>query len=237
MLVAWRACSRHLSRLSACHYTDAATLRIPLLTRSRAYYDLPSFSARPNTLTARIWLRKDGTPRSKWKGVFYVFYALAVALAELENQKNAIGILFRLQFVDVDFPSADLSTLQGAHSYLCSIYCAVVAKEKSPLVHLIFARCVEYMVSEQCNTEVRERLHRMACKTSEGIHLGLQKAKAKDEPIEDIALAVVQLLAEQLGVLDEIVFSKSDQAGTVEIMKILASKDPKGKSDDYDVVG
>jgi hypothetical protein len=71
-----RVCFRRLSRLPACRHISAKiVLRIPPSFGNRAYYNSSSFSARPNnSLTAKIWYRKNGVPRSKWKGVLFCDY-------------------------------------------------------------------------------------------------------------------------------------------------------------------
>ena len=62
-------------RLSTCRHIPVR--RTPPLW-NRAYYNNPSFSARPDkSLVAKIWYRKDGVPRSKWKGAFYGDYPIS----------------------------------------------------------------------------------------------------------------------------------------------------------------
>ncbi len=72
-----KLCFRRLSTLSVCrHIAVERAPRAPLSFGNRTYYN-PSFSARP-TLAAKIWYRKNGIPRSKWKGALFGDYNIHI---------------------------------------------------------------------------------------------------------------------------------------------------------------
>ncbi|KAK2462907.1 hypothetical protein APHAL10511_005105 [Amanita phalloides] len=238
-MLAWRACPRCLGRLLTWRYTpDARAPRTLVQARSRAYYN-PSFSPRPNTLAAKIWYRKDGMPRSKWKGALFLsilvlFYGMADVVEELDEQKSKLAALVRIQVVDFGFSSADLSTPQGTFKYIGSLYCAVVDEtEARKIAKQVFEQYVEYLDSGKLGAEKTEAFHKAGRDTAEGVHTLLQRVQSGDEPLDDVAYDLVKFLSRQLSAIDQTLHGSE----TMEILNIMASIERKSKSDGYDEVG
>ncbi|KAF5352479.1 hypothetical protein D9756_006256 [Leucocoprinus leucothites] len=77
----------------------------------------------PYTWPARLWFRPEGTPRSKWKGVFYFAIAslFAVKLRDavvLARKVVAVVQLVEYQRVDAKISSYDLLSPQELASYI-----------------------------------------------------------------------------------------------------------------------
>ncbi|KAF5352478.1 hypothetical protein D9756_006257 [Leucocoprinus leucothites] len=118
----------------------------------------PLVGPQSNSWRARLWFRPDGTPRSKWKGVFYgefgknqiksfryliygwvpstvttatcLYWVLVESVEVLENELVLVLLLSEMTRLDGKFSSYDLSKSQDVRSYLAEIV-KCLAKHKA----------------------------------------------------------------------------------------------------------
>ncbi|KAF8325351.1 hypothetical protein F5887DRAFT_1085595 [Amanita rubescens] len=187
-----RLCFRRLGRLPAsCHHIAVRSApRIPPSFGSKSYHNA-SFSARPNNLlAAKIWYRKDGVPRSKRKGVLFLFLALW-AWASYEAVKvhyesqAAMKFLLHILLSHVDWSSMDLLTPRGALVHYRNILCAAVDKDEVDQLGEEFDDLIKQMDSGKFSSTQVQLLHLAAGQACFMVHINvelLQKSR-EDEVV------------------------------------------------------
>lgn len=180
----------------------------------------------PYTWRTRIWYRPDGTPRSKLKGALYAVTAFSIlvlfnSLQEASDEIYLLSILVRVQRVDADFPSYDLSTSQGVIDCLSKIVSCLPSEVNREEVDT-FNDAIRHLMeaTPQLHGNIREQL--------EGIHNLLIQHRNEDP------LDTAEVLLQELRILGEYLMELSREAHGIAI----GIKEQKpSDSDTYGVVG
>ncbi|KIL71234.1 hypothetical protein M378DRAFT_6051 [Amanita muscaria Koide BX008] len=217
-----------------------------LLKPSSRNYQLPSFSAisaRPNTFSTKLWYRKDGTPRSKWKGVAYAsvfalvcwsYSAFIYLVQDLDDQNIALSALIRFQQSEEKISSADLSSLEGSVSCMREIISGGYEMIPRAVFDRYFDAVLRALNSDKCDAQTRHKAQEVACKICERVRLGLEESKRRDKRVVDIAVDVMDLVTEQFLELQEHLESIGSEEDMAKIMNYLnKSRNEK----DYEEIG
>ncbi|KAM6498912.1 hypothetical protein JOM56_006860 [Amanita muscaria] len=236
-----------------------------LLKSSSRNYQLPSFSAisaRPNTFSTKLWYRKDGTPRSKWKGVAYgelnilnlwrvhidsrihqasvfalvcwSYSAFIYLVQDLDDQNIALSALIRFQQSEEKISSADLSSLEGSVSCMREIISGGYEMIPRAVFDRYFDAVLRALNSDKCDAQTRHKAQEVACKICERVRLGLEESKRRDKRVVDIAVDVMDLVTEQFLELQEHLESIGSEEDMAKIMNYLnKSRNEK----DYEEIG
>ncbi|TFK69893.1 hypothetical protein BDN72DRAFT_767355 [Pluteus cervinus] len=195
---------------------------------------------------AKLWFRKDGSPRSKIKGLFiaafagasiYTFYAMMLLVEEFDTANYLLNSLVHIQRADVDLASVDLTDSLSVTSYfrsLCSSF-----DDIPPRMIEDFFREVSHLTGGSA-----ESAHRIMRDASEDIHKILMRSKGKDpwftgseviQRLDDGIGELMKLVEETMGEGDETFVSRRRQIkDRVASGKDLGSKNGNG---DYELVG
>jgi len=182
--------------------------------------------AQPYTWRTRIWYRQDGTPRSKLKGTLYAITAFSIlilfnSLQEASDEIYLLSILVRVQRVDADFSSYDLSTPQGLIDCLSKIVSCLPSEVNREEIDT-FNDAIRHLMetTPQLHGHIREQL--------EGIHNLLIRHQDADP------LDTAEALLQELRILGEYLVELSQKAHGIAIgMKEQKPSD----GDTYGVVG
>ena len=252
-MLAW---TRRLSRLSAWRHTANARTPRTHISLNRTYHN-PSFSARPNTLSARIWYRADGVPRSIPKGVrnglFFgdykcshllgITYGHAVSVAFLayesssglvkrSDENDALYMLVRMQLTDLGFSSADLSTAVGAIEYLRTLFCPLLDKERAELLSGLYDDIIAHVDSGQLSPRSVEMIHKIAKETAERVHRTILQAMSQDSNVHkaaEIAYGMRDVVHEHLLKFKMVVLDVSDAKEVKKIEDSLAAMEDRDR--------
>ncbi|KAF8346108.1 hypothetical protein F5887DRAFT_962716 [Amanita rubescens] len=183
-------------RLSVCrHIAVERAPRAPLSFGNRTY---SSFSARPNnTLAAKIWYRKDGTPRSKWKLALFVFacfaYAASKELSAIAKETKAASLI--LLQSDVDTSSMDLSTPRGAITHFRDLMCTGLDKHnyRGKAIAWTYDTILDKLDSGRYSPDKVEELHRVAKEMCEVAHKALVHQRLYHYQDEHLNTKVMEL--------------------------------------------
>lgn len=203
-------------------------------THTRCYRSSPRLFyqplVEPYTWRVRLWYRRDGMPRSKWKGVFYTVMALSVltlinSLQEAVDEIYLLSLLVQMQRIDAKYSLYDLSQPTHVRSYLSEIVKHLPNDENKPEDIDLFNKLVEHLM------EISPDLHGLLRNELEKLHSLLTQDSTKD-PL-DTAEAVLQALTNLSGDLVKIwQWAQGFNLGP------QAVKDKKADEEDtYEVVG
>ncbi|EDR04413.1 uncharacterized protein LACBIDRAFT_304683 [Laccaria bicolor S238N-H82] len=233
-MLAWRAATRPTSSLSR-------NFQAP---RRRIIHNA-SFSARPAGLASKFFFRKDGTPRSKVKGLVIgaaafstltLMYAMLDLIHEYDQTNYLLTCLIHIQRADGDFGAVDLLEPSAALSYfreLCSSFTDV-----PPDVIDNFFQDVTRLVRSQGEPAVKA--HTVLREVSEKVHEILVKSKGAEA--WDTAVDVIRTLDGAIIDLADLVeeaVGEDDDGKFVMYQRIKEqkAKDPGSRSNDYDIIG
>ncbi|KAG5724394.1 hypothetical protein E4T56_gene16095 [Termitomyces sp. T112] len=140
--------------------------------------------ARLSTWSSRAFYRKDGTPRSKAKGLMIGFFAIVFLgassavemIEELEDANLILCYLVHIQRMDTEFSSLDVTDFDAVLKYFLSVN-YFRAEEQTDLFDSIS------IAVNDLTGEKREELHTIMRKAIEEIHQILIDSKGQD-PLE-----------------------------------------------------
>ncbi|PFH48110.1 hypothetical protein AMATHDRAFT_66206 [Amanita thiersii Skay4041] len=246
-MLAWRTLSRHLpvgSLSRQCRNMDIQSLlRTQKRLVARHYYHPASVATRPNTLGARVWFRKDGTPRSKWKGVaysslifctLYIGYAMLVLIQELDSANNMYAILVHIQRADIDFSTANLSTPKGALAYFRQL-CESFEGIPEGVLDTFTDNIAIFLSSEVYDESAKAEIHRILREGCEGVHTILQESRKKDALVTaaEVITAMDKQVTDLVRCIEKFV---SDDEFAIKNLKIGDHVKDASRGD-YEVVG
>ncbi|KAF8640398.1 hypothetical protein AX17_000067 [Amanita inopinata Kibby_2008] len=244
-MLPWRIFSRRLTGLPLRHHSADAQIVKRQWQQTRAY-QVPSFSARPNSLAAKIWFRKDGTPRSKWKGIahasllifaVYTAYTTLVVISEFGNVNALLHILVLVQRADLEYSSADLSTPQGALSYFRDV-CRALDDAGPDELAAFFGSLDIFINSNKYSPEAVVEVHSLLRETCESVHATLRFSRDKDAEVFEVAKDVLKILEKQMNAMLEIILRESKDESSESFAKPLSlGNHLKKGTNDYEVVG
>ncbi|KAJ3574347.1 hypothetical protein NP233_g1832 [Leucocoprinus birnbaumii] len=180
----------------------------------------------PYTWRARLWYRPNGTPRSKWKGVFYTAVtALAVlllvnSLQEAVDEIYLLSLLVQMQRIDAKYPQYDLSKPSDVLSYLSEIVKHLPADEKREDVD-VFNQLVERLmeISPELHGRLRGELEKLHNLLQDATQDPLDTAEAVLQALTDLSGHLVEIWQKAQGVNFEAQgIKKSDGEGTYEVV-------------------
>ncbi|KAF8648784.1 hypothetical protein AX16_006166 [Volvariella volvacea WC 439] len=179
------------------------------------YSGVGSFAAalRKPGIVSRLRYRKDGTPRSKRKGLviafitgatLYLIYALMLLLDDYDTATYILTCLIHIQRTDADFPSVDLTSLHSLSSYIQEL-CHAFEDLPKPLMDDLFQDIAKLQGTEARG--VQEVMKGIA----EGIHQVLVDSKGKSP--WQTASQVSMILEEGFKMLIEVVERQQEGQG------------------------
>ncbi|KAH0591579.1 hypothetical protein H2248_001632 [Termitomyces sp. 'cryptogamus'] len=196
--------------------------------------------ARLSTWSSRAFYRKDGTPRSKAKGLMIGFFAIVFLgassavemIEELEDANLILCYLVHIQRMDTEFSSLDVTDFDAVLKYFLSVN-YFRAEEQTDLFDSIS------IAVNDLTGEKREELHTIMRKAIEEIHQILIDSKGQD-PLETgcQTLCSFNLALCSLSIILDHEFVDNDFVRRSEMYaQGMTPKDRAPKRGDYEVVG
>ncbi|KAJ7755366.1 hypothetical protein DFH07DRAFT_822041 [Mycena maculata] len=198
----------------------------------------------PGPGNARVWLRSDGTPRSRIAGLVtkalaltcaaeaYLLY-LTLPVVPVDFERNLLTSFVHIQRVDYDrYATAQLDDFGGALSYLENLtkhlrYVGVPGQLNSAAV---FRR----LAQEDAEDELRTRVHEIARGAAEAVH-GILSASKDDEAAKTAGLAVNTVLAAMLTLLK--VLAALDVDKQLHAMRLQEEMKDSSKNSESEILG
>ncbi|KAF5385294.1 hypothetical protein D9615_000934 [Tricholomella constricta] len=214
-------------------------------TRDRAFSYLPphaQFQARPPTWSAKLWYRRDGTPRSRLKGLIigtiasatlYTMYTMLALVDEFDTANYLLSGLIHIQRIDTEYSSVDPSEFKSIHSYFQEMCSALFGDIPQQMIDDFFGD-VDALVGSS-----KDEAHRVLRETCEEVHMILVDSKWRD-PIETAGKAVARLDEGLLQLVEMVQDTYGDEFGKMLKAQKIGSqtlKDSAAKGGEYEVVG
>ncbi|TFK42240.1 hypothetical protein BDQ12DRAFT_677860 [Crucibulum laeve] len=231
----WRAISRSTSILRQNSAYHQRSLHV---TRSLKQYYPP-----PASWSSRVFFKRDGTPRSKLKGVafgsitfvtLYTMYTMLEMLQEFEASNYLLMCLVHIQRADNDLLPSELSNAPYALSHfreLCDSF-----KDIPHNMFDDFFNDIDTLITSR--NEGYAQAHKMMKQASEEVHEVLHQSKGRD-PWET-AVDAIRILDEAIVGLVELVEGEEtddeDVRARYQKLREQKVKEPP-KSNEYEVVG
>ncbi|GLB43713.1 hypothetical protein LshimejAT787_1402250 [Lyophyllum shimeji] len=200
------------------------------------------FQARPPTWSAKVWYRRDGTPRSRVKGLvigtavsatLYTLWSMMTLIEELDTANYLLGGLVHIQRIDSEFPSVDTSDFRSMNLYFQEMCSALFGDIPQEMIDEFFGDI------DALTGSSRDEAHKALRETCEDVHRILVDSKGAD-PLQTASQAVARLDEGLLQLVETVQDKYGDEFGKMLKAQKNAGqplKDPAAKSSEYEVVG
>ncbi|KAF7300679.1 hypothetical protein HMN09_00953600 [Mycena chlorophos] len=209
-------------------------ISLPQQVPRRTYFLYPT-QTRPQTLSGWVWYRRDGTPRSKLKGLvfgslllggLYATWSTLLVVEALDYEHYLLSTLVYIQRVDYEFNSVSLSDVNSTLTYFEELVGYFVQPDgdvSSEMLRAFFADLA--MLAE--SPEQRERIHGIITAGASGVH-DLLLARKGAHAVDTAVLAIDTLDSAMLlliALVDEAGSDGTDQMIRIRLKNQVNPKD------------
>ncbi|KAF7323875.1 hypothetical protein MKEN_00608900 [Mycena kentingensis (nom. inval.)] len=222
-----------------------SNFRPPAYTR-RSYYIQPE-PTRPVAASwaARLWFRRDGTPRSKLRGLvfttilsafLYATWSTLLVVEALDYEHYLLSTLVYIQRVDYDYTTVPIDEFPSALAYFADLcgYFALGESNVTPVMLAAFFADVQRLADGE--EGLREKIHAILREAAGAVHDVLAQSKGTDAV--ETAVAAINTLDAAMVLL----IALSEEAGgdgTETLIRLKRLRDQvNGKGEKgYEVLG
>ncbi|KAH6896137.1 hypothetical protein BKA70DRAFT_1199383 [Coprinopsis sp. MPI-PUGE-AT-0042] len=206
-------------------------------TRPRLQY-----AFRPPGLVAKLWMRADGTPRSKLKGAIYTALATTSGLTllsfadivgEYDQVNYVLTSLVYIQFTDSAYSSVDFSDERSARNYFYDL-CTSIPDQPESVFELIFNAIDEV---QRNGGPAAVELHETLRKAADDVHAALRKIQTTDAL--QVGLEALKALDDTFARLYDLMTTYYGLEGENAFVKHSFVRDdkPTPRGSDYGTIG
>ncbi|KAF7289903.1 hypothetical protein MIND_01365200 [Mycena indigotica] len=211
-----------------------------LIPTARPYF---IYTTPPTTWSARLWYRKDGSPRSKIRGLviasilgagLYATYSTLLVVEALDYEHYLLSTLVYIQRVDYDFHSIPISQFAPTLDYFQDLVGYFIQGDVPPEMLVAFFQDLAFLAQ---SSETQEKIHNIVREAAQAVHNLLVDRKG-EHPVETAALAIDMLDHAMLALIAIV-----DEAGgdeTEKMIRVKRLKDQmagKESSKSYEILG
>ncbi|KAJ7589667.1 hypothetical protein C8J56DRAFT_37948 [Mycena floridula] len=197
--------------------------RLPVRRVSQLQFQVPK-----PTLSQRVWYRKDGTPRSKKRGliiggvtaaILSLLYTMLDLLDEMQQACASLIFLVHVQRLDYEFTAKPMTEIDTSFAYFEALFRPFIENESD----------LDYVTQRFSDLDAtsREAVHQLIQSLYDKLHAVLQKSAGNEA---ETAFTIQDIIEEVLFKMMEKLKAKEKS------LKIRKERRPD-KDDDYQIVG